>query len=89
MSQKQNGLETVAPETQALTNPEGTPKQAGPILDDAMKTIHAQGVANICYDLIVSGAQAPDFLNDILGQQEYPRAFLAAIQKRIVKGARR
>jgi len=82
-----NGLDSVAPDDQALN-----PKTEQPVkrvfnsLDQILKIIASQQAANIAYDSIKTDTQQPNQLADAALMAENPRAFLAQIQKRIVGG---
>jgi CHASE2 domain-containing sensor protein len=85
MTTNKNGLDSVAPDDQALN-----PKTEQPVkrvfnsLDQILKIIASQQAANIAYDLIKTDTQQPNQLADAALMAENPRAFLAQIQKRIV-----
>jgi CHASE2 domain-containing sensor protein len=87
MTTNKNGLDSVAPDDQALN-----PKTEQPVkrvfnsLDQILKIIASQQAANVAYDLIMTDTQQPNQLADAALLAENPRAFLAQIQKRIVGG---
>jgi len=87
MTTNKNGLDSVAPDDQAL-NPktERSVKRVFNSLDQILKIIASQQAANVAYDLIKTDTQHPDVLADAAALAENPRAFLAQIQKRIVGG---
>jgi len=83
---KTNGLESAATD-QALTRPESNQNEALASLSDCVAIIQAQQQADIVYDLVAGGRQAPDLLHKIIREQDQVGAFLAQIQKRIARGA--
>lgn len=85
MNKKQNGL-ALRQQSQALTTETERPVKAASFsVDHAVKVIQSQKAADVCFDLILGDTQQPDLLADAAVMSDNPRAFLAQIQKRIVR----
>ena len=85
MNKRQNGL-ALRQQSQALTTETERPVKAALFsVDHAVKVIRSQQAADIAFDLILTDTQQADLLADAAVTADNPRAFLAQIQKRIVR----
>lgn len=85
MSTNKTGQTSAATDLTLTPKTDPSVKAASFSVDHAVKVIQSQKAADICFDLIVGDTQQPDLLADAAVMSDNPRAFLAQIQKRIVR----